>query len=247
VIVVSPKPVAATLAMTLAATFLLLLSILHVARPDMAPSSRMISEYANGPVGWMMSAAFFALAGAMLALMLALRPIARGWLGAAGLLLLLSASVGFAMGGLFPTDPASTPPEDVSRTGRMHGVSFMLGVPSVLLGVTFINARLWQDPGWRPSRLLLLSTAAFVWSTMIVFGVSMATFIARGANGPELVVGWQNRAVVLAWALWVITLSWRIRQASRQQGPGERVRRDAPRHLRPSGSRPRRARSRWAL
>jgi hypothetical protein len=112
---------------------------------------------------------------------------------------------------MFTTDPAGTLPEQATRAGMLHGISFMLGVPSILLAVTLINIRLWRDAGWQPARLLLVATGGLVWLTMIVFAVAMVTCVRRGAVGPEFVVGWQNRAVVLAWAVWAIALSWRLR------------------------------------
>jgi hypothetical protein len=210
-----------TIAMSSAGVFVLLLSSLHVVRADLDPSWHMISEYGVGASGWMMTAAFLALASAFFTLMLSLRPIARGWLGVAGLVLLLMASLGAAMGGLFPMDPAGTPHEQISRSGALHGVSFMLGVPSTLLGVTFINARLWRDVRWHSARVMLLSTAGLVWLTLAVFAISMVTYIGRGAIGPQFLVGWQNRALVLAWALWIVALSWRVRTAARSDAHPE--------------------------
>jgi hypothetical protein len=205
------KTVAATVSTLMAAVFVVLLLALHAVRADLAPSWHMVSEYGIGRFGWLMDAAFFALAGALFALMFALVPVARGWLGALGLVFLSLASVGLTMGGMFTTDPAGTLPEQATRAGMLHGISFMLGVPSILLAVTLINIRLWRDAGWQPARLLLVATGGLVWLTMIVFAVAMVTCVRRGAVGPEFVVGWQNRAVVLAWAVWAIALSWRLR------------------------------------
>lgn len=202
---------AATVALSMAVVFVLLVSLLHVVRADLDPSWHMISEYAVGSAGWVMTCAFFALACAFFALTLALLPLRPG---VTGLVFLSIAGIGAAMGGLFSMDPVGTLPAQASRSGMLHGVSFMLGVPGTLLGVSFINAHLWREPTWRSARGLLLATAGLVWSTMIAFAASMAIWIGRGAVGPRFPVGWQNRALVLAWALWVVALSWRIRSWS---------------------------------
>jgi len=52
---------AARLAQVTAATFVVLLTVLHCVKPELDPSWRFISEYAIGRHGWMMVLAFFAL------------------------------------------------------------------------------------------------------------------------------------------------------------------------------------------
>ena len=54
---------------------------------------------------------------------------------------------------------------------------------------------------------VLLATAALVWVTMLVFGMAMGNAMASHATGSQFAVGWQNRALVLAWALWVAALA----------------------------------------
>jgi hypothetical protein len=209
------RPVAATVSMSMAGVFVLLLSALHVVRGDLEPGWHMISEYAVGPFGRMMSAAFLALAGSMLTLLLALRPRLHGWLGGAGLAFLALAAFGLTMGGLFATDPPGTPRDQASTSGMLHGISFMLGVPGILFAVTFINLRLLRDASFQQARSMLLVTAAAVWLTLIVFAVAMVTCLRAGATGAEFVVGWQNRAMVLAWAAWSAALAWRARAEAR--------------------------------
>ena len=150
----------------------------------------------------------------VLALAAAFLPV-RGALGTAAIIFLVAAGVGAAIGGLFPMDPVGTPPERYTTAGRMHGVGFMLGVPATLLAVTLLTLHLWRDAGWRSAHLMLGITAAAVWLTMLVFGLSMATLLRRGATGPEFVIGWPNRALVLSWATWVFLVAWRLRGAAR--------------------------------
>jgi hypothetical protein len=209
------KAHAATLAMTMAATFVILLVILHVVRADLDPRWHMISEYEVGPSGWLMSVTFFALAAAWFSLMLRFVGNAHGWIGISGVVLLGIAGIGAAMGGLFPMDPMGTLPEHASRSGMLHGVAFMIGVPGTLFGVTLVTAYLWRDADWRSAHSMLLATAGFVWLTAIVFGASMTILLRKGATGPEFTIGWQNRALVLAWAVWVFAVAWRIRLLSR--------------------------------
>ena len=53
---------------------LLLLVGLHFAKPDVAPSWHMVSEYAIGRHGWLMTACFALLAISCAALLVALQP-----------------------------------------------------------------------------------------------------------------------------------------------------------------------------
>jgi Protein of unknown function (DUF998) len=205
---------AATLALLGAALFIGLVLVLHVVRADLEPGWHMVSEYSVGPGGWLMRLAFFALASSFLSLMLALEVHTPGALGITGRVFLGIAGVGAAFGGLFNTDPPGTAPELISTTGKLHGFAFMLGVPGVLVAVTLLTIALWRSPDWRSQRSLMLASAAFVWGTMLVFGMAMASAIAHRAAGPEFAVGWQNRALVLAWAFWVAALAVHCRKRS---------------------------------
>lgn len=209
------QSVSATAAMLMALVFVVLLAILHVVRADLEPGWHMISEYAVGRSGWITAGAFFALATSFIALAAASFPTARGVLGTLALVALVVAGVGAAIGGLFPMDPVGTPPEQYTTAGRMHGVGFMLGVPGTLLAVTLLTIYLWRRPEWQSAHVMLGATAAAVWLTMIVFGVSMATLMGRGATGSDFVIGWQNRALVLSWATWVFLIAGHLRSIAR--------------------------------
>jgi hypothetical protein len=206
--------IAAKVAVASSSLFLAVLAALHVVRPDLEPSTHMISEYAVGPAGWLMGVAFFALAGGFAALVFALAPFATRPFGRVGLVVLSFAALGALLGGVFPVDPASTPDHQSTRN-MMHGIAFAIGVPSTLLAVTLLTVRLWRHPLWRSARPTLIATMAAVWLTMIVFAASMAAFIEY-APGPDFLVGWQNRALVVAWALWAFALGRRARTVRAQ-------------------------------
>jgi hypothetical protein len=206
---------AASGAIGAAALFVAILVALHAIRPDLAPGWHMVSEYAVGPGGWLMAIAFFSLAAALLALSVALAVTERGWMALGGAALLALGGVGAAMGGLFPMDPVGTPMEQQSRSGMLHGVSFMLGVPGTILGITLLSGHLLRNPAWRAARVLLWSTLGLVWLTLIVFVASMVIFMGRSANATEFFIGWQNRALVVAWAVWLAAVAARVRALSR--------------------------------
>jgi Protein of unknown function (DUF998) len=96
----------------------LALVALHLLSPQLDPSWRMVSEYANGHHRWVLTVVFLTWALGSFALAFALLPSGKGWIGAAGLLFLVLAGVGEAMGGLF----------DINH--RLHGAAFAIGVPA---------------------------------------------------------------------------------------------------------------------
>jgi len=79
-------------------------AILHIVRAELNPVSHRLSEYANGPYGWMMTAAFITLGGGVMALGLTVWA-GRGqdkhrWIILATALL---AAVGTLLSGMFKT------------------------------------------------------------------------------------------------------------------------------------------------
>ena len=81
---------------------------LHVLSPDLEPRSRRLSEYANGPYGYLMTLAFLTLGAGLMALAVALhdrrRRVWLPWPVPPGFAI---AGIGMVVSGLFPTDPGS--------------------------------------------------------------------------------------------------------------------------------------------
>lgn len=201
----------ATAAMALAGLFVALVATLHAVQPDLTPSGHMLSEYALGRNGWLMTVAFYSLAASYLALFVALRSIVKGAGGYPGLGLLLIAAIGAAMGGLFPMDPVHTPSDQATQSGQLHGVGALLGIPGLILAVSFINGSLMRRPAWRGSRRLLLWTALAVWLTLLVFATSM-TLLITGKVSVNLLIGWQNRLLMVSHIAWAVLLARHVRK-----------------------------------
>src|SRR6185436_7950094 len=193
-----------------AAVSLLALFALHVLKPDLHPSRTMISRYALGPYGWMMALCFAAFGLASGSLAVAMVPHARALGGRIGIALLLTAAVGLVMAARFPMDPVSTPPAQMSHSGRMHGVAFLLGVPSMVLAVLVLSFALGQvsDAGW-----LLKTVAAVIWISLIVM-IGIMLKVGPGKppdpNGPERFVGVPNRLLMVAYAVWLMVAAWPV-------------------------------------
>jgi hypothetical protein len=184
-----PAAVLASVASALAALALL---SLHVLRTDLSPSTHMISEYAIGPYGDVMTCSFLSFAVASASLWIALLPHARGIAGRVGLGFLLLATIGLTLGGVFAMDPTTTDQEAMSFSGRMHGVGFMLGVPGELFAVLLVSIALRRQVAWRASRLLPM--AFVVWGSVVV----MIPLLIHQSG-----FGIPNRVFMLGYALWM--------------------------------------------
>lgn len=195
---------AAALAVTALAT-------VHVLKPDVHPSRNMISLYALGRHGWVMALCFAAFAVASACLFVALVSQVPSLLGGIGLAFLLLASVGLAMAARFPMDPVSTPPAQMSFSGKMHGVSFLMGVPCQILSVLLLSLALGNRATYASP--LLLELTAVIWTSL---GAMIAIMLMVGPgktpnpNGPEKFVGLPNRLFMVAYGVWLIVVAWPI-------------------------------------
>jgi hypothetical protein len=181
------------------------LALLHVLSPEFAPSWRMVSEYANGRHGWLLTFVFGWWALSSFALVAALWPVSATTLGKIGLLFLLLAGIGQAMGALF----------DVNHS--LHGLAAMIGIPSLCLAAVLLNLALARDPGiaappqWA-AHLPWISFALMIGTLMLLFSALKAAGVEVGPQAQPLqqlpagvsgYVGWANRLLFAASYLWV--------------------------------------------
>jgi Protein of unknown function (DUF998) len=97
---------AAQVTLAAVAAFSPLLIIVHVLKPEIDPSWRMISEYEIGRHGWLMRLAFVCWSVSVLAVAVALWPYAS----ILGDVALVVVGVGPLGAAVFATDPITTPP-----------------------------------------------------------------------------------------------------------------------------------------
>jgi hypothetical protein len=112
------------------------------------------------------------------------------------------------MAARFPMDPVNTPRAQMSHSGRMHGVAFLLGVPSMVLSVAVLSLALGSQLSYP---WLLMTIAAVVWISlivMIIIMVSVGPKTPPDPNGPERFVGVPNRLLMVAYAVWLIVAAW---------------------------------------
>jgi hypothetical protein len=214
---------AARFAIAAAAAALLLLVSLHVLSPEFDPSWRMVSEYANGHYGWVLSLMFAAWGSSSWALAFAIWPEARTTPVRIGLVLLTVAGAGEAMAAVFDIDHDT-----------LHDLAGALGILGLPIAAMLISVSLVRTEPWSAARRTLLWTANLTWVSLALlaatFVLLVATFSQVGgglpARAPEALppgviglVGWANRLLVVLYCGWVITVAWQAIKL-RAVGPG---------------------------
>jgi hypothetical protein len=187
-----------------AAYFALAVAALHFLRPDLDPVSRMTSEYANGPYGFVMTSAFFSMVLASAALILALyQRLPRHALSLTGLAFLGLWAVGVTVAMIFPIDPGGVP---VTLAGTIHQTAGPPTFLAVTTGVALVTWRLGRDVRWRgPQRTL------FVLAVVIAVGFAATAYTFF--TGVEI-AGLMQRIVLAAVVTWIVLVSSRLRSAA---------------------------------
>lgn len=188
--------------------FAILLGLLHILRTDLAPGWHVISEYANGPHGWLMTIAFAALATSCAATALAIAPYADGWGVWIGLGLVTLAAIGLGMAALFPADIVQDPMPPMSWTGNMHGIASMLGNPTLMVGMLVLAYALPGHTPWQDAGGVLQIFAHLAWISFVAMMVGMFVFLPQGTGGLAALVGGGNRLLVIAYAVWLAAANW---------------------------------------
>jgi hypothetical membrane protein len=198
---------AARLAAGLAVATILLLAGLHALSPEFDPSWRVVSEYANGRYGWVLSLMFGAWALSNWAVAVAIWPRVETRSGKVGLYLLLASGVGEAMASIF----------DINHP--LHDLAGAIGVPTMPIAASLISVSLGRAQPWLAARKSLLWTSNLIWISLVLFVATMIILIVtlHHAGGhmsshlnqlpPGVIAldGWANRLYVVSCCLWAIT------------------------------------------
>ena len=203
---------AALLAIAASAAVLLLLGSLHVLSPEFDPSWRMVSEYANGRYGWVLSLMFASWAVSSWALAFMLRSQVTTTSGKIGLFFLITAGLGEAMASVF----------DINH--GLHDLAGFIGIGGLPMAAMLISMSLSHTAAWSTAKKPLLWTANLTWISIVLlivsFIVMIVTYIQSGGDmnttavptalpvGVIAFVGWTNRLLIMAYCTWVMTVGW---------------------------------------
>lgn len=201
---------AAKVTLYAAAVSLALLALLHVLSPEYAPSWRMVSEYANGTFGWVLTLTFFAMAVSCVAMYFTLTSQIETKWGKIGLKLLLVVAGALTIASLFPIDPITSTQDELTIQGNIHGLASMVGVPAFAIAAMLVTYSLVQNPAWFASKRTLLLAANFTWISFVLMALVIGfTLPQNGGFGPNVVVGWPNRLLMLSYSGWLMIVAWR--------------------------------------
>jgi hypothetical protein len=192
-----PRPAALT-AMAAAALTVLLLAALHVMSPEFDPSRRVVSEYANGRYGWVLSLMFASWAISSWSLAVALWSQLKGIGGKVAVSFLVAAGVGEGMASFC----------DINHP--WHNLAGMIGVLSLPIAAMGISLNLAGVDEWMRAKRVLLVTANLTWLTLLLMVIALFALVTRRRITPPGIemIGWTNRAVVVAYCVWVATVAW---------------------------------------
>src|SRR5579871_5746071 len=135
---------------------LVLLAALHLLSPEFSPSWRVISEYALGRYGWVLSLMFLSWGISSWALLIAIAPLVHTRSGKLGLAFLAAAGIGEAMASVF----------DVTHEIG-HGIAGLLGVIGFPIAALLLSVALGRNPHW-PARRPLLWLANLSWISVVL-------------------------------------------------------------------------------
>ena len=199
---------AARLAIGAAAATLVLLASLHVLSPEFDPSFRMVSEYALGQYGWVLSLLFLAWGISAWALAVALWSQVNTRAGKAGLWLLVIAGLGEALASVF----------DITHD-LGHSIAGVLGMGGFPIAAVLLSVSMGRTQPWRGAKSLLLWLANLNWISVVLLVATLALMTvqvaqAYGGHLPQQAPvhlpagvlgldGWADRLIVLSNCLWV--------------------------------------------
>jgi len=215
----------AQLAIGAAAAVVLLLASLHVLSPEFDPCWRVVSEYANGNYGWVLSLMFAAGALSNWALGFAVWPQVHSRSGRTGLILLIISGIGGAMASVF----------DINHP--LHNVAGAIGVLTIPVAAPLISVALTRSQPWSAARKLLLWTSNLIWISLVLFIVTTVilaiTYLHAGGQmtspvkqlppGVIALNGWPNRFFVVACSVWVVAVARQAIRISRGARASDRV------------------------
>jgi hypothetical membrane protein len=205
---------AAKVAIATSVIALLLLAALHILSPEFDPAWRMVSEYANGKYGWMLSLFFWLWGISTWALAYAIWLQVQTRTGKIGLYFLVAAGIGEFMGGLF----------DINHP--LHELAGMIGILGLMIAAMLIGTSLVKNESWISIKKPLLWSANLTWISIvflvITFAIMITTFVRAGGDmtstevpttlpdGVIALVGWANRFLVIVYNVWVIVTAQHV-------------------------------------
>ena len=151
--------------------FVVAFAVLHFLRPEYNPINHAVSNYAVGPYGYLMTAAFYVLALSVFALALGLtRSIDLTNLSRVAVLILCLASVGMVVMGIFPGDVhALHPPATI--TGVIHWTAAAISFLSIMIAAFLLSSCFRTDERWQAFQHPCFVLALAMIGALLLYGI----------------------------------------------------------------------------
>jgi hypothetical membrane protein len=190
------------------ALFWLVVIVDGFTKPGYDAQTQTISELALGEQGWAQSANFIVVGLLMLAFALGLRlRFPAGKAAMFGPLFIALFGLGLMVSGIFPTDPPQRDATEMTTSGAIHNLAFLLILASVITACFVFARRFRQEPTWRGYDLYSVVTS------LLVLGVLVA-FVIQGDGAPF--AGVFQRVLVAAFFLWIEVVALRALRRTRR-------------------------------
>ena len=214
--------IGARLSIAAAVAVLLLLASLHVLSPEFDPSFRMVSEYALGHYGSVLSLMFLAWGMSSWALAVTIWSQVKTKAGKVGLWFLVIAGLGEAMASVF----------DVTHD-LGHSIAGVLGMVGFPIAAVLLSVSLGRLHAWRGVKKPLLWIANLSWISVVLLGATLVLMTVQfvQVNGGQLpqhapaqlpagvigLDGWADRLFILSNCLWLLVAAWQAMKLADQR------------------------------
>ena len=204
---------AARLSIAAAAVCILLLAGLHLLSPEFNPSWRMVSEYAYGHYGWVLSLMFLTWGISAWALAAAIWSQVPTKAGKVGLWFLIIAGMGEALASVF----------DITHDPG-HTIAGILGIGGFIIAALLLSVSLGHTEAWSDAKKPLLWIANLSWISIVLLVATLVLMTVQFLQGnggqlpshapaslPSGVIGldgWADRLFVLSNCLLVVVAAW---------------------------------------
>ncbi|MCX2763645.1 DUF998 domain-containing protein [Aquimarina muelleri] len=184
--------------------FFVLLVLLHFINTSVNPIWQPISEYALGTAGWLMKIAFILLGISFLSLGLYLIKKLPNTGSKIGGVLLIIASIGNFLAGIFNTDPVSNLPENMTINGQIHNAAAGL-LAFMILATLFITFQFRKQEKLKTYKKSITLLTSILWGLEIILIAVMGIYLSEtnGMITPETPIGWLGRIVIVFCAIWI--------------------------------------------
>jgi Protein of unknown function (DUF998) len=143
-------------------------------------------------------------------LVLALMREVHTFLGRTGVGVLLMVAAAPVVPGLFPQDPVTAQPDELTTRGTIHAIASMIGIPGIPVAAMLISSSLWRtNPAWAPYRSAIMWPAHATWISLVLMAAYLMWAVPRaGGFNVEVWAGWMNRLVVATYLAWQLTVAY---------------------------------------